>query len=228
MNKQYDVSDIKVMEGLEAVRMRPGMYIGSTGSRGLHHMLWEIVDNAVDEAANGYADAVRVTLHKDDSVTVEDNGRGIPVGIHEKLGVSGVEVVFTQLHAGGKFDNESYGFSGGLHGVGASVVNALSEYVEVEVCTGGKMYRQTFRSYEGPDGKMVSGKPMAPLEEVGRVRRQGTKITFLPDKRVFETLEMNFGIISKRLRELAYLNKGVTFILIDERERGNKKEAEYH
>ena len=149
MNKQYDVSDIKVMEGLEAVRMRPGMYIGSTGSRGLHHMLWEIVDNAVDEAANGYADAVRVTLHKDDSVTVEDNGRGIPVGIHEKLGVSGVEVVFTQLHAGGKFDNESYGFSGGLHGVGASVVNALSEYVEVEVCTGGKMYRQTFRSYEG-------------------------------------------------------------------------------
>lgn len=153
MNKQYDVSDIKVMEGLEAVRMRPGMYIGSTGSRGLHHMLWEIVDNAVDEAANGYADAVRVTLHKDDSVTVEDNGRGIPVGIHEKLGVSGVEVVFTQLHAGGKFDNESYGFSGGLHGVGASVVNALSEYVEVEVCTGGKMYRQTFRSYEGPDGK---------------------------------------------------------------------------
>lgn len=227
MGKDYDVSDIKIMEGLEAVRMRPGMYIGSTGIKGLHHMLWEIVDNSVDEAANGFADTVRVTLHRDQSVTVEDNGRGIPVGIHEKLGVSGVEVVFTQLHAGGKFDNDSYGFSGGLHGVGASVVNALSEYLEVEVCTGGRLYRQTFRSYEGADGKMVSGRPMAPLAEEGRVRRQGTKITFLPDKRVFETLEMNFGVISKRLKELAYLNKGVTFMLEDERERGNKKSSEY-
>ncbi len=227
MGKQYDVSDIKVMEGLEAVRMRPGMYIGSTGARGLHHMLWEIVDNAVDEAANGFADTVHVTLHRDNSVTVEDNGRGIPVGIHEKLGVSGVEVVFTQLHAGGKFDNESYGYSGGLHGVGASVVNALSEYVEVEVCTGGRLYRQTFRSYEDKDGRMLSGRPMAPLEEAGRVRRQGTKVTFLPDKRVFETLEMNFGVISKRLKELAYLNRGVAFLLTDERERGGKKEVEY-
>ncbi len=227
MAKDYDVSDIKIMEGLEAVRMRPGMYIGSTGIKGLHHMLWEIVDNAVDEAANGFADTVKVTLHRDQSVTVEDNGRGIPVGIHEKLGVSGVEVVFTQLHAGGKFDNDSYGYSGGLHGVGASVVNALSEYLEVEVCTGGRLYRQTFRSYEGADGKMVSGRPMAPLAEEGRVRRQGTKITFLPDKRVFETLEMNFGVISKRLKELAYLNKGVTFMLEDERERGNKKASEF-
>ena len=227
MGKDYDVSDIKIMEGLEAVRMRPGMYIGSTGVKGLHHMLWEIVDNSVDEAANGFADTVKVTLHRDQSVTVEDNGRGIPVGIHEKLGVSGVEVVFTQLHAGGKFDNDSYGYSGGLHGVGASVVNALSEYLEAEVCTGGRLYRQTFRSYEGPDGKMLSGRPMTSLTEEGRVRRQGTKITFLPDKRVFETLEMNFGVISKRLRELAYLNKGVTFILEDERERGNKKVSEF-
>ena len=227
MGKEYDVSDIKIMEGLEAVRMRPGMYIGSTGVKGLHHMLWEIVDNAVDEAANGFADTVKVTLHRDMSVTVEDNGRGIPVGIHEKLGVSGVEVVFTQLHAGGKFDNDSYGYSGGLHGVGASVVNALSEYLEVEVCTGGRLYRQTFRSYEGPDGKILSGRPMASLAEEGRVRRQGTKITFLPDKRVFETIEMNFGVISKRLKELAYLNKGVTFMLEDERDRGNKKVSEF-
>lgn len=225
MAKDYSVSDIKVMEGLEAVRMRPGMYIGSTGARGLHHMLWEIVDNAVDEAANGYADRVAVTLHKDRSVTVEDNGRGIPVGIHEKLGVSGVEVVFTQLHAGGKFDNDSYGYSGGLHGVGASVVNALSEYVEVEVYAGGKAYVQKFRSYADSEGKVHSGQPMGPLQEAGRTRKRGSKITFLPDKRVFESLEMQFDAISKRMRELAYLNRGVTFALYDEREREKRERA---
>ncbi len=223
----YTVSDIKVMEGLEAVRVRPGMYIGSTGSRGLHHLLWEIVDNSVDEAANGFADSVSVTLEKDGSVSVEDNGRGIPVGIHEKLGVSGVEVVFTQLHAGGKFGNDSYGYSGGLHGVGASVVNALSEYVKVEVATGGKLYSMTFKSYEDAEGNMHSGIPDAPLQEQGRTRRQGTKVTFLPDKRVFETVEMNFEIISRRLRELAYLNRNVRFKLLDQRERGNAKEREY-
>ncbi|MBR5713329.1 MAG: DNA topoisomerase (ATP-hydrolyzing) subunit B [Clostridia bacterium] len=223
----YTVSDIKVMEGLEAVRVRPGMYIGSTGSRGLHHLLWEIVDNSVDEAANGFADSVSVTLEKDGSVSVEDNGRGIPVGIHEKLGVSGVEVVFTQLHAGGKFGNDSYGYSGGLHGVGASVVNALSEYVKVEVATGGKLYSMSFKSYEDAEGNMHSGIPDAPLQEQGRTRRQGTKVTFLPDKRVFETVEMNFEIISRRLRELAYLNRNVRFKLLDQRERGNAKEREY-
>lgn len=223
----YTVSDIKVMEGLEAVRVRPGMYIGSTGSRGLHHLLWEIVDNSVDEAANGFADSISVTLEKDGSVSVEDNGRGIPVGIHEKLGVSGVEVVFTQLHAGGKFGNDSYGYSGGLHGVGASVVNALSEYVKVEVATGGKLYSMTFKSYEDAEGNMHSGIPDAPLQEQGRTRRQGTKVTFLPDKRVFETVEMNFEIISRRLRELAYLNRNVRFKLLDQRERGNAKEREY-
>ena len=227
MAKDYTVSDIKVIEGLEAVRMRPGMYIGSTGARGLHHMLWEIVDNAVDEAANGFADTVSVTLHRDNSVTVEDNGRGIPVGIHDKLGVSGVEVVYTKLHAGGKFDNDSYGYSGGLHGVGASVVNALSEYLTAEICTEGRVYEQTFRSYTDQAGKTHSGVPQGPLTETGRTRRQGSKITFLPDKAVFETLEMNFEIISKRLRELAYLNKGILFKLTDEREWGKKKEREY-
>lgn len=223
----YSVDDIKVMEGLEAVRVRPGMYIGSTGSRGLHHMLWEIVDNAVDEAANGFATIVSVTINRDNSVVVEDNGRGIPVGIHEKLHVSGVEVVYTQLHAGGKFNNDSYGFSGGLHGVGASVVNALSEYVEVEVATGGKLYSIKFHSYEDSDGNMHSGIPVAPLAEVGRMRRQGTRVTFLPDKRVFETIEMNSEVVAKRLRELAYLNKGVTFKFTDNRLKDENKSREY-
>lgn len=223
----YSVDDIKVMEGLEAVRVRPGMYIGSTGSRGLHHMLWEVVDNAVDEAANGFATTVSVTINRDNSVVVEDNGRGIPVGIHEKLHVSGVEVVYTQLHAGGKFNNDSYGFSGGLHGVGASVVNALSEYVEVEVATGGKLYSIKFHSYEDSDGNMHSGIPVAPLAEVGRTRRQGTRVTFLPDKRVFETIEMNSEVVAKRLRELAYLNKGVTFKFTDNRLKDENKSREY-
>ncbi|MBQ3108606.1 MAG: DNA topoisomerase IV subunit B, partial [Clostridia bacterium] len=225
--KDYTVDDIQVIEGLEAVRMRPGMYIGSTGARGLHHMLWEIVDNAIDEAANGYADRVSVTLNRDHSVTVEDNGRGIPVGIHEKLGVSGVEVVYTQLHAGGKFGNDSYGYSGGLHGVGASVVNALSEFVKVEVFTAGRAYYQEFRCGEDENGTFRSGHPVAPLEETGRTRRQGTRVTFLPDARVFETLSMSWDVINKRMRELAYLNRGVTMTLCDLRERGDKKECEY-
>lgn len=223
----YSVKDIKIMEGLEAVRMRPGMYIGSTGARGLHHLLWEIVDNAVDEAANGYADEISVTLHNDNSVTVEDNGRGIPVGIHEKLGISGVEVVFTQLHAGGKFGNDSYGYSGGLHGVGASVVNALSEFVDVEVAVDGMLYEQHFRSDVGEDDKIHSGRPTGPLTQVGRTRRKGTKVHFLPDKRVFETLRMSFDTVNNRLRELAFLNKGVKFNLTDARERGNKRELTY-
>lgn len=223
----YTVEDIRVMEGLEAVRVRPGMYIGSTGSRGLHHMLWEIVDNAVDEAANGYANEINVTINKDNSVTVEDNGRGIPVGIHEKLHISGVEVVYTQLHAGGKFDNDAYGFSGGLHGVGASVVNALSEFVEVEVATAGKLYRIRFHSYMDDEGNMHSGIPIAPLEEVGRTRRQGTRVTFMPDSRVFETVEMSYEIVSKRLNELAYLNKGVLFCFTDCRRKDESRQREY-
>ncbi|MDO4544086.1 MAG: DNA gyrase subunit B [Clostridia bacterium] len=225
---EYSVSNIKVMEGLDAVRMRPGMYIGSTGQRGLHHLLWEIVDNSIDEAANGYADEITVTLNRDKSVTVTDNGRGIPVGIHEKMGVSGVEVVFTQLHAGGKFGNDSYGFSGGLHGVGASVVNALSRWTKVEVFSDNRAYKMEFTSEENDEnGNVISGKPVSPLTEVGRTRKQGTIVSFLPDDRVFETLDMNFEIVAKRMRELAYLNKGVRLVLDDNREWGKNRHAEY-
>ena len=227
MAEEYSVRNITVMEGLDAVRMRPGMYIGSTGLPGLHHMLWEIVDNAIDEAANGYANEINVTLNRDKSVTVSDNGRGIPTGIHEKLGVSGVEVVFTQLHAGGKFGNDAYGYSGGLHGVGASVVNALSRWVKVEVFHENRAYLIEFSSEENAEGKIVSGKPKYPLTETGRTRRQGTVVSFLPDDRVFETIDMQYGVIMKRLRELAYLNRGVKLTLDDNREWGKSKHNEF-
>jgi DNA gyrase subunit B len=216
MASDYTVDKIKIMEGLDAVRMRPGMYIGSTGQRGLHHSSGKSSTHSIDEAANGYANEISVTLHKDNSVTVTDNGRGIPCKIHEKAGVSGVEVVFTQLHAGGKFGNDSYGYSGGLHGVGASVVNALSEWLKVEVCTDGRLYGVEFRSEADETGKIISGKTVAPLTELGRTRKQGTTITFMPDERVFETVEMNFDVISRRLRELAYLNRGTKMVLSDE------------
>ena len=227
MSEEYSVRSITVMEGLDAVRMRPGMYIGSTGLPGLHHMLWEIVDNAIDEAANGYANEINVTLNRDKSVTVVDNGRGIPTGIHEKLGMSGVEVVFTQLHAGGKFGNDAYGYSGGLHGVGASVVNALSRWVTVEVYHENRAYKIEFSSEENAEGKIVSGKPKYPLTETGRTRKQGTVVTFLPDDRVFETIDMQYGVVMKRLRELAYLNRGVKLTLDDNREWGKAKHAEF-
>jgi len=191
MAKEYSASDIQVLEGLDAVRKRPGMYIGSTGQKGLHHLLWEIVDNSVDEAVNGYADRISVTLHTDNSVTVEDNGRGIPVGIHPEKKVSGVEVVFTQLHAGGKFNNDNYTYAGGLHGVGASVVNALSRWLHVTVCVGGKAYEQRFES-RMRNGRIESGRPVTRLEEIGATKNRGTKITFLPDDRVFETVNFNF------------------------------------
>ena len=226
MANSYTVNDIKVLKGLDAVRMRPGMYIGSTGPRGLHHLVWEIVDNSIDEAANGFASVVNVSLNKDGSVTVYDNGRGIPVGIHEALGVSGVEVVFTQLHAGGKFNNESYAYSGGLHGVGASVVNALSKWLKVEICYEGNKYVQEFESvYDESKNKVISGKPVYPLEKMGRTNKKGSTITFMPDDRVFDTVEFDYDTIEKRLRELAYLNKGVNIELEDNRKSDGKKQA---
>ena len=175
----YNAGDLQVLKGLDAVRMRPGMYIGTTGSRGLHHLLWEIVDNSIDEAANGYADTVRVTLHKDGSASVEDNGRGIPVDKHPQLGISGVEVVYTQLHAGGKFSGKNYAYSGGLHGVGASVVNALSEWLVCEVYSDFSLYRQEFASVvDEKTGKIVSGKPMTPLLRVGNTRKRAARPPF--------------------------------------------------
>ena len=231
MAGEYGAKDIRVLEGLEAVRVRPGMYIGTTESRGLHHLLWELVDNAIDEAANGYADTVSVTLHADGSATVEDNGRGIPVEIHPQMGIPAVQVVFTQLHAGGKFDSQSYEYSGGLHGVGASVVNALSRRLVAEIAHGGKLYRQEYASVE-EDGKIISGKPMTPLLELGRTRRKGSRITFWPDDRVFETTEFQHEWVLRRLRELAFLTPGVTMQLTDERlaqdDEGRNASFVYH
>jgi len=212
----YQAKDIKVLEGLDAVRMRPGMYIGTTGARGMHHILWEIVDNAIDELANGHGKKVEIVLYEDGSASVEDDGRGVPVDIHPTLGVSGVEVVFTQLHAGGKFDTDSYSFSGGLHGVGASVTNALSEWLHVEVCRGGKKHEMDFKSEE-VDGKIKSGFAVAPLKETGATKKRGTYVRFKPDARVFETVNFNAETISKRLRELAFLNNGIHIILTDSR-----------
>ena len=224
MAKTYSASMLKVLEGLDAVRMRPGMYIGSTGFRGLHHLLWEIVDNAIDEVANGFARSVRVELHKDGSATVEDDGRGMPVDVHPELGITGVEMIFTKLHAGGKFDHENYSYSGGLHGVGASVVNALSRWLVVEVCTGGGKYRMRFESnYDPKEKKIASGRAVTGLERVAATRRHGSRITFLPDDTVFEETKFNSETVRRRLRELAYLNKGLEITFVDEREKDAEK-----
>ena len=213
----YSAGDIRVLEGLDAVRLRPGMYIGTTGIKGLHHILWEIVDNSMDEVANGFGDTITVTLYNDGSASVEDNGRGIPVDVHPTLGVSGVEVVFTQLHAGGKFDNENYAHSGGLHGVGASVTNALSEWLTVEVYKNGKIYRMEFESKE-IDGAVKGGIPKYHLLDTGMsTEKRGSFVRFLPDKRIFESTNFQIETISRRLKELAFLNKGARIILIDER-----------
>ena len=218
MGEAYGANDIKVLKGLDAVRMRPGMYIGTTGSRGLHHLLWEIVDNAIDEAANGYASKVEVTLLDDGSIMVEDDGRGIPVDMNETAKLPGVEVVFTQLHAGGKFDTKSYGYSGGLHGVGASVVNALSRWLEVEIKRDGKVYRQRFESlYDEKTEKVLAGIPVTGLREVGKAKGTGSMVRFLPDDRIFEDIRFSGKTIAKRLRELAFLTKGIELVLNDQR-----------
>ena len=217
MTEHYNAGDIRVLEGLDAVRLRPGMYIGTTGVKGLHHILWEIVDNSIDEVSNGYATTVFVTVHGDGSVSVEDDGRGIPVDVHPKLGVSGVEVVFTQLHAGGKFDTSNYAHSGGLHGVGASVTNALSEWLRVEVYKNGTTYRMEFESKE-VNGEVKGGVPKYHLIDTGeKTNKHGSRVRFMPDKRIFETVIFQFETIARRLKELAFLNKGVRIKLVDER-----------
>ena len=220
--KTYDAKDIQVLEGLDAVRLRPGMYIGTTGPKGLHHLIWEIVDNSIDEASNKHGNRIIVTLKKDGSVCIEDNGRGIPVDNHPTMKIPAVAVVFTQLHAGGKFNNENYAYSGGLHGVGASVVNALSRWLEVEVARDGKKYMMRFESVEDKKGKVKGGVIVKDLTQIGVSKESGTKVTFFPDDRIFETIEFDAQTISKRLKELAFLNKGIELVFIDERE--NEKE----
>ncbi|MEE8402886.1 MAG: ATP-binding protein, partial [Candidatus Hydrothermarchaeaceae archaeon] len=205
--EQYGAEQIEVLEGLEAVRKRPSMYIGTTGLSGLHHLIYEVVDNSIDEALAGYCENVEVTIHRDGTVTVADDGRGIPVDIHPKLKKPGVEIAMTTLHAGGKFDNKVYKISGGLHGVGVSVVTALSQWAEAEVKRGGKTY---FQRYE-------RGKTVSELKVVGDAKETGTKITFKPDSTIFDTTEFNFDTIADRLRELAFLNKGVKITFADER-----------
>ena len=210
VDHEYGADQIQILEGLEAVRKRPGMYIGTTSSRGLHHLVYEIVDNAVDEALAGFCDTIEVTINKDNSVTVIDNGRGIPVGINHKAGVPAVEVVFTILHAGGKFGGGGYKVSGGLHGVGASVVNALSNWLEVEICQGGKIYKQRYEK----------GHACYPLKEIGTcpAEQTGTKVTFMPDETIFtETTVFEFDVLKIRLREMAFLTKGLRIVLKDER-----------
>ena len=216
-NTEYGADQIQILEGLEAVRKRPGMYIGSTSSRGLHHLVYEIVDNAVDEALAGFCTEIQVTINPDNSITVVDNGRGIPVGINHKAGIPAVEVVFTILHAGGKFGGGGYKVSGGLHGVGASVVNALSEWLEVTICREGKKYQQRYER----------GHTMYPLKEIGVCDSEetGTKVTFLPDKEIFEETVYDYDILKQRLREMAFLTKGLRIVLRDTRADQEKEKA---
>ena len=214
---EYTAGQIQVLKGLEAVRKRPGMYIGSTSARGLHHLVYEVVDNAIDEAMAGYCSEVTVTVHDDDSVTVDDDGRGIPVDIHPTEKLPGVEVAMTMLHAGGKFDKNTYKVSGGLHGVGVSVVNALSEYLEVDIRRDGFHYHQRYER----------GIKTKELEKLGKAKGSGTKVTFKPDSQIFTELVYSFEVLSNRLRELAFLNKGLKIVLVDERNGGHQESYLY-
>ena len=227
-NTTYDVTDLTSLEKLEPVRGRPGMYIGSIGSKGLHHCVWEILDNAIDEISNGYGNKAQVILNKDKSVTIKDNGRGIPTGIHPIKKKSGVEMVFTELHTGGKFNNKNYKTSGGLHGVGAAVVNALSKWVEVEVYQGGNIYRQRFEyAYDKELKRDMPGTPVTKLDIVGKSKETGSKITFMPDGEIFSTIDFKFDVIDERLQELAFQNKGIRLELIDNRKDEEVKKEYY-
>ena len=210
LENQYSADSIQALEGMEHVRKRPSMYIGDVGSRGLHHLVYEVVDNSIDEAMAGYCTSISLEINNDSSLTVEDNGRGIPVGLHKKEGVSALEVVMTKIGAGGKFDKDSYKVSGGLHGVGVSCVNALSELLVAKVFRDGKEYEQSYSK----------GKPKAPVKEIGNSDKRGTRVTFTPDKEIFkEVTEFEYEILSNRMRELSFLNKGLTISITDNRKK---------
>ena len=214
-NTNYGADNIQALEGMEHVRMRPSMYIGDVGARGLHHLVYEVVDNSIDEALAGYCDVIEVWINEDNSITVKDNGRGIPVDLHKKEGVSALEVVMTKIGAGGKFDKDSYKVSGGLHGVGVSCVNALSEHLKASVHRDGKIWEQEYER----------GKTLYPVKSVGDTEYRGTIVTFKPDAEIFKvTLEYNYDTLASRLRELAFLNKGISIYLTDKREKDEKGE----
>lgn len=229
MAQNYTAENIQVLEGLDAVRMRPGMYIGTTGVKGLHHLLWEIVDNAVDEASNDFATEIAVTLHQDGSCSVWDNGRGVPVDIHPTLGIPGLQVIFTHLHAGGKFGHSSYGYSGGLHGVGASVVNALSKWMVVDSFRDWEHWQMRFESvYDKKEKKVRAGQPAGGLVKISNTRKRGTLVRFLPDDGVFEETTFNADTVERRLQELAYLNKGTRIFFTDERQTNHETQEFYY